>query len=570
VRRAAQLVVAAGVLALGAGTAQANTTTDCYFSAAKWGPAKTTVDVWMANNAEFGVQNLGISEYEAGVALAQAVAVWNEHSGAAMRLNYRGVTSITGNGGAITVNANPGADPFGNAEDGYAPGRTWLWPDSNEPLKVGQVNIVLYELDGDGSPLAWDAGGNSDYLYYSSQTGTPYRLLPVLVHELGHAAFQIQHPGVGPCTDAGQATVVSGRPYGQTPWPYRALRAWDKARAQMRMGRRSVYSQIVHRVWNPTTDTWGPATSTVKNVLYRMSSATQGRPLDTVLAWIRQDDPVNTAQVLRKESVGTSFGTGQSIVSSAQSTVATASARSGESIMAYLAHEDASTGLARICYRKSDTGETFGGETCLTNPFNSNAYFTTLRNTVTASYDPRSKTFLIGAIVEWNVVDGELLPRLFVQTLPAQGSTTPAAFKFMPTYNLSFNAPSIACRNAANGCRIFYQDRTLSGTLRWIESEVDLVTGQMKDGVTRSANWMTQDTPDVVWSESENRYRVAYTISNSSAYTYALTATGTTLTGVGDLSNNGSFISAPVQSTVQYCAAPFCAGEIHGWFVKWW
>lgn len=78
---------------------------------------------------------------------------------------------------------------------------------------------------------------------------------------------------------------------------------------------------------------------------------------------------------------------------------------------------------------------------------------------------------------------------------------------------------------------------------------------------------MQFDTPNVVWSLAEDRYRIAFVHDNSVAHAYALARTGTTLNSLPQLSS-GSFISAPVQSTTT-CSG-ICIGKTYGWFATWW
>ena len=570
----ASALLALFVVALAGGPARANSTTDCYFTIGKWGPASTTVDVWANNSATNGLQNLGISIADADHAVRQAVSIWNEQSGGRLRLRYRGQTDVQAIGGALTVTYFPTPDPFGNAA-----GRTWIFRSQSVPTLITNGIIALYQ------GYTWETGGDSDYQRWT--VFPPYqklRFLPIMVHELGHAAFQIVHPGEEgrvddgsqngapvQCTDMGQATVMSGLAYGLPTWPYRSLRAWDKLQAQGRMGGRGTSSRILHRKWigGAGNGSWASPLSFARNALYRMASSSQQRTDErALLGWLRQGNPLNPGNVIRTEIARAgSLSPGQSISSGILSPVAVASTPEGVSIMAYAAHEEPDTGLRRICYRTSPDGITFGGETCLRDL--ADDHFVTHRDTVTAAYDPFSKAFLVGAIVEWGLVDSEPNPRLFIQTLPVAGSTTPQRFTLLDTDRRSFNAPSIACRKAKQGCRVFYQDRSLHGSLRWVEAEVDTSTGHVVAGPIRSANLDQFDTPNVVWSEAEGRYRIAFVQDNSLVQAFAMGPTGASLVRLADMSNGKTFVSAPVQSTTACSPSP-CASETIGWLVEWW
>ena len=561
-----RLVAAAAVCAavvLAAGAARANSTTDCFWTIARWGGPTTTVDVWVTIDDFSGVQNLGLSIPNIEMATRQAISIWNEQSGAALRMRYRGTTTQGWIEGAVTVAYRPQPDPFGQ---GVA-GRSWLVQEPQDPYQVQYGSVIFY------TGYTWDIGGGSDY-----ETFTPsfqkHRFLPIMVHELGHIAFQIVHPGgtgfidngtatgqAVSCSNLSQATVMTPLAYGLPPWPYRNLRAWDKSQAQLRMERRSEFSSITRRTWS--VGNWAAPVSTQQYVLYRPGSSTE-QLATSALGWVQQDRPGALPRVIRTSSVDAAgtFSAGQTYSVDSTSPIARA-ATATDSIVAYLAYEDAASGKRRICFR---TGKN-PTERCANNPA-LGADWMTLREGVTAAYDPRSKMFLIGAIVDWTVdPDGGLLPRLFVYAVPTDGSTTPEKGTLLPTDKLSFNAPSIACRNARLGCRMFYQDRSLRGQLRWLEAEIDLATGFVTLGAQRTTTLDQFDTPNVVWSQVEDRYRVAFVQDNSTAFAQALTASGTALTALPQLSS-GTFISAPVQSTTT-CTAP-CLPRTHAWFATWW
>lgn len=573
-RPAHSALLALVVIVLAGVPARANSTTDCYFTIGKWGPARTTVDVWANNSATNGLQNLGISIADADHAVRQAVSIWNEQSGGTLRLRYRGQTDVQAVGGALTVTYFPTVDPFGNAA-----GRTWIFRSQSTPTQITNGVIALYQ------GYTWEPGGGSDYQRW---TTLPFyqklRFVPIMVHELGHASYQLLHPGeMGrvddgsqngapvQCTDMGQATVMSGLAYGLPTWPYRSLRAWDKLQAQARMGGRGSYSRIIHRRWTGGAGTGGWATplSFARSALYRMASSSQQRTDEkALLGWLRQGNPLVPGNVIRTEIARAgSLSPGQSISSGILSPVAVASTPEGASIMAYADREELVTGLRRICYRTSSDGISFGGQTCLRDA--ADDYLKTHRDTVTTAYDPFSGTFLIGAIVEWGVEDDEPIPRLFIQTLPVAGSTTPQRFTLLASDRRSFNAPSIACRKAKLGCRVFYQDRSLHGSLRWVEAEVDRSTGYVTAGPIRSADLDQFDTPNVVWSDAEGRYRIAFVQDNSLVQAYAMGPTGTSLVRLDDLAKGDGFVSAPVQSTTACSPSP-CSSETIGWVVQWW
>lgn len=545
------------------GAARANSTTDCFWTIARWGGPTTTVDVWVTIDDFSGVQNLGLTIPDIEMATRQAISIWNEQSGAALRMRYRGTTTQAWIEGAVTVAYRPQPDPFG----GGTAARAWLVQEPQDPYQVQYGSVIFY------TGYTWDIGGGSDY-----ETLTPSyqknRFLPIMVHELGHIAFQIVHPGgtgfidngtaqgqAVSCTNLSQATVMSPLAYGLPPWPYRNLRAWDKSQAQLRMERRSEFSSITRRTWSGGN--WAAPVSSQQYVLYRPGSSTE-QLATSALGWVQQDRPGSQPRVIRTSSVDAAgaFSTGQIYPVDSTSPIARA-ATATDSIVAYLAYEDAASGKRRICFR---TGKN-PTERCANNPAIGSDWMT-LREGVTAAYDPRSKMFLIGAIVDWTVdPDGGQLPRLFVYGVPTDGSTTPEKGTLLPTDKLSFSAPSIACRNARMGCRVFYQDRSLRGQLRWLEAEMDLATGFVTVGAQRTTTLDQFDTPNVVWSQVEDRYRVAFVQDNSTAFANALTATGTSLTTLPQLSS-GTFISAPVQSTTT-CTAP-CLPKTHAWFATWW
>ena len=545
----------------------ANTTTDCFYMNGKWGPAKTIVDVWMTNSAASGFQNLGpFSVADADMVVRQAISVWNEQSGAALRLRYRGQTDVAAIGDAITIGSTPTADTFGN----NALARTYNFLSPSIPTLITNSQIVFYKVDDNG-PLNWETGNNNDRTQVVSPTPPIVgpRALPVLIHELGHAAFQLQHPGeAGPspgltCTDAGQSTVMEGVHYGLNPRVFRNVSEWDKGEAQLRYTRRSLFSQLISRQWNATSSTWNAVNTFTKNVLYRMGTATQEIGFNGPAAWVQQDAAGGgSAPVVHKEQeTGFAFSSPANFPTTGIVTgpVSVASAPGGEGMMVYTAQEDFTFGSRKICFRKATDSINFGAETCVTNSFGT--VLKTERDTATVAFDPRSNAFIIA----WAVQGTD---NITIKVEPATGSSTPSGLSVLT--NTAASAPSIACRNASLGCRIVYQERTLYGAMKWVEAEVNLADGTITTGATRSGGWVLYDSPSAAFSAKEGRYRIVFGQGNGSAYSLFVTTTGTSTSNLPDLLNDGtSFISAPVLSTRFSCVGSVCSGDIFGWVTKW-
>jgi hypothetical protein len=228
----------------------------------------------------------------------------------------------------------------------------------------------------------------------------------------------------------------------------------------------------------------------------------------------------------------------------------------GDALIAYLSGETDTVDAKLVCYRQSTNyGQTFGPTGACPGAN------TTVRNGIAVGFDPRSSTFLIGYAATNR--------QLTILTVPATGSSTPSNKTTFA--NVTWDAPSIACRNATYGCRIAYEDAS-SGTpaLKWLEAQVNLATGVVESSVTRTQGWTQYDTPSVVYFQMDNTYRLSYQQSNHSLYAASMDATGTSWSGMPDLWNSvSSFVSAPVVATERTCFFG-CTGNLRGWFTSYW
>jgi hypothetical protein len=239
-----------------------------------------------------------------------------------------------------------------------------------------------------------------------------------------------------------------------------------------------------------------------------------------------------------------------------QRPVAAASSPEGEVYVAYLRMNGTDyfgSNSYKSCYRQSlNAGQDFNAEICDT-------LIGTPRYGLTIAHDPRSNAFLLSLAMQDQ--------RIYVKTIPANGSATPQAYTLLDAY--SWNAPSIACKNAVNGCRIAYEARTTEGCLTWIETDVNLTTGNVrKPGTTRQQCWLLQDTPSIVYFKQDDTFRLAYQYGNGAIYARSMTSAGTTWSGMPDIWNNSSStVTSPALATEYWCLFG-CSGTLRAWFTK--
>jgi hypothetical protein len=571
-KRAVQ-VAAALLLCLGTKNADADLTHSCRVDGqtVPWLSTATPTNVWINNIGStnfFGA--LQISQWDGEMAVRRAIAILNEHAGTHAKLQYAGTTSSTTIQGAITIIGNFTSCGVGDtgapAEMKYGkhfanPVFRWDW---------SQLVFYRYGLNCAGYyPWSLTPGDISTDLVY------------VLMHELGHGAFNLGHPNSGsPYYDCFFESG-NGNPaisfMGASAETERDLSSWDDELIQKRYGIRSTSAQLF-RTYPTSPTTWTPAFRAAASVgvtpLFRMGSMTELR----TLAWV--DNGVGGGTV-RAGGAGYFYSPAQYlngtldqwvyVAPSMARTVAMASTTvsgSGpptDTIIAYQKFVGSnlySSMDGQICWRHSSNGgATWGLEECLSpggNPF------TTTTFVLTAAYDPYSNSFLLGYVKD---LFGTAWHRVHITRVPATGNSNPIF-----TYTLSASsghAPSISCTGAAQGCLALYESAngngSVAGTFFGVLDNNVIHTIQ----VTSSVTWSLPafDTPGLTYNAADDTFRMALSENGTAVYSYKLDRSDPTLTwyGTGDIWNSQTnHVSTAVMLRREN------GFRLESWFVKYW
>lgn len=525
-------------------TALADRTNSCYDPDHNlWGngAVNQTINVYVNNNTAQGLQyafNADLANTE--LVVIRALNILNEEMGGTIKLAYAGTTTSTGyiSGGIVLRYAY--CSNSGNLTNAAAV--AYRSPGSGTPT-AGIVEF--YKYYGTNCTL-WDWS-------FAEDTGTD--IVPVILHELGHAVFNMNHvndnPAAPNCEDIGQATVM--RPYTNTYGIRgRVLKAWDIEVFQQRYKHHGLYAKFWKRFRSgPTTwSTAGAAPLQSLNPLFRPGSLPQ-RSTTRLLGWQQNSQSYsNFAGAGRTDSARYAAGwqawqTHQGAGYTLPRPVAVAQRVSSSEVLIAYQKVSSSAGygdgndIGNVCYRVSyNSGTTWGTEQCYADA-NREAY----RYGLTAAYDPVSASFLIAYISSGH--------RIGVWTVPASGSTTPMYVRII-TDRTSWHAPSIACASSGTAnCRLVYEADTNAGLVTWNSAYVE-TGGSFPGRFSTSGSAVTTglysyDTPSVVYNPSGNEFVMAVSSKSNAAFGYTMPTSGSSWTGVGDIWNDStSFISTVV------------------------
>ncbi len=505
-------------------------------------PASSTVDFWITTNAaKDPIAGTGLSQGAFTNAVVQALNIWNEESGAAIRLRYRGFTSSTSKSGAIVILGHNTADNTRGA---------------TAQMNFGNNTIELFKFGGRGQPIVWTTspvGGGAD-------------LVAVLVHEIGHGVYNIGDFKSSPeCPDVGQVSVM--RADGT-----RTLSNYDLELAQNRYNTRAEFGRFYYsRMSGPASWQAPVATdSAYLRPLFRPGSIGQ-RSNDPWFGWIYGFD--NGEQ---------SGGTGRADVNRFSLTAGsqdwrlftTPDGALGRPVaVAYrpggfvssellLAYQKVPAGFhvyqslkGQICYRLSQNeGITWGSEVCPPGAL-ATAYG------LTASYDWYSSSFVIA--FTQNDPPG-VVYEVGILAVPTTGSGGSPRVSFIGVK--SPHGPGIACGGYLGGsnCMLAFQSTNSVGNLAWTKVAIDPSTRTATAGPVSTSAYNIYDTPSVIHDNTDNTFRLAYAVNSSAIYTYKMDAVaGTSWIGTGDVYNvPGTMVSSPV-------LYPHPTGA-YAWFIKYW
>lgn len=528
-----------------------------------WFQGPGILPVYVSNSASNNLNTaLGLGTWDTDIAVQRALAIWNEEAGTSIKLKYMGQTSATSNRGAITIYGDSAA-PCGEDESG-APAEArmsrrfvgfgiYIWSSSQ---------VIMYRNAGDCQAYPWSVNNPAD---------RQHDVVTVLVHELGHAVYNLGHPNDASYSDCAFPTPmvsVMGD-------PARNLGPMDLELAQTRVGVRAPYSRFYRNYLNGTwMSAWVAADAAGTTPLFRMGS-------------IPQDVSVRALGFVDNGPGGTTVRDGgrgyfASFARYRQHTlnpwyylappmprpVALASKPSAgagvpsDMIMAYqynvhpAIYEVGHSGV--ICWKRSaDGGQTWGAQTC-------NSSVTDVYG-LSAAYDAGSNSFLI----TWVHTESGIYNRIMITRVPATGNTNNV---FTTGLSISaLHAPAIACTGVGSRCLLAYETTNGNGSLggTFINVEDSFIFHRINIIASYTWSLVMFDTPGLAYVPTDNTFRIAITWNNASTYSYSMSNANPAAgwTGTGDIWNNtNTHVSSAVLSWQELSGVK----RLGAWFVKYW
>lgn len=528
-------------------------------------PDRSTVDLWILNSSVSGLITpmtaTGLSSGDVKLALQRAAEIWNEESGSSLQLRVRGFTNSTSITDAIVVTGQQTtcnsalAVAYVNASGSSASHR----------FVDGSIELRRFQSGNCGAPVNWCTTVN----------GTCIDVVPVLLHEIGHAAYNLNHPNSGApdCSNvSGGSASVMWSSYSSTR--NRTLKQWDLELAQARYTPRS-NSSVFFKTQLSGTSTWigaGPAANQFgRRPLIRPGSMPSNVD-KRYFGWVRGGTSANDGGTGFIDTAHYSTGNWHNIVQyggwasqkGLTRPVAAAGYVSGSATPMILVYQkyitpqpvlySSTTDQGVICYRRSSNGiANLGAENC--------SSVTTTYFGLTAAFDSVTQHYLIGYIANDSMQMGVLAVPSLTNTISSGSNTVLSAS--------SYHAPSIACdgtgfASLSTGCKLFYEEATNNGYLSWLNLNVSAFGGGVTVASSYSTTLITMDTPSAAYWASDGSFRIAYTIDNNAAYTYKVI--GNVITGTGDAFNDvNAFISSPIVNP-----RIGSMSKLYTWFVKPW
>lgn len=482
-------------------------------------------------------------------------------------MRYAGTTSSTQINGAIVVQGNstscgvPGFGAVAAAQILYSTfGNNYIG-----------AKITAYKKNGPCDVLTWV---NVPF------TPPPNRvdLVGVMVHELGHAVYNMGHPYdpgyIGQECDYPAGLVSDSVMQGSSSASplIRDLSNWDLEIAQHRFGVRAQFSRVYRSVYSGTS--WGPSSPSAAGAgatpLFRMGSMPSAEIVRR-LSWV---DNGPGGATLRDGGAGWYYsaanyyaGTlnnwayvwpslGRPVASASQP----AAIGSQEWIIAYqkpVGSNIYGSSHGSIHWRRSaNGGTTWGAE-----DQNGN---TTKIYGLTAAYDAFTKAFLIAFVVR----DSTFYNRIHVTVVPAAGSTIPTKYTTALPYT-ALHAPSISCTGAVDRCLLAYEAPDGAGSLTGVFIGVNASTGQVHPVSAYQWSVPMFDTPGVAYNPSDDTFHFAVNSGPGvmSAYSMSNANPAGSMVSTGAVWNsNFSPVSTPVV-TVRSTPS-WNRPEI--WFLRYW
>ncbi len=522
------------------------------------------IDIWIStyysswtNKDRRVTTATGLSINVVANGVSRAIANWNEQSGSLIWLRYAGLTSAQSKAGAIVLVGVTEICGSSIANTG---------PSFINGVWNGAV-IDFRRFAGTSpscfnTPLPWTTtltpGFNTDFVI-------------VLEHEIGHAIFNLVHPGDAGCEYVSQGGVVPNGTRtvmeGNGPSSFRPLSNFDKEMAQARYLPRANFS----RIWKARRSASWVASAISSAVqlrpAYRMGSVSS-TVTPRVVPW--QYGPINAPSAGGRSQLSVAqYQTGMNTNSWGLSNIGrplshppAVAARNvlfaqAELLMAYLGSVTTAPSAlytfnyGALCYRRSlDGGLTWQGEVCT--GIYSNGYG------VTATYDYYSNSFLVGIVTQANWKTG-------VVRIPVSGDA--GSLVVSEFNNITEYPPSVACSNANFSGDCLAAFGSASGGFSWLKFIVaSSGVATVQSGPYGGSVAIPFDTPSVVFNPTDQTYHAAVTQAGSAVYSYSMPWNGTAWTGTGDMYNNPS---AHISTAVLAHRTPSGSlGGLYGWFVK--
>ncbi len=485
-------------------------------------------------------------------ATMRALQIFNEEVGGNIKLQYGGLrTSPDDVANAIilrSANVGPASD-CSNIASGLQNALAFANASHSGATRTSG-HIDFFKRHGEPcNPIFWSL---------TESTGDDY--VSVLLHELGHAFYDVGHPDdpAAGCSWTSQLTIMrtSGAPARK-----RLIKDWDREIFQTRHTPRASSSSVLRGYKNPTG--WQtpfsmnfPAIvhyrpgSMGQNVSYRnfgflsQSGSMQFTGGGTISS-ARYEGVLNapagsSAAMMRPVAVASRPGTSELMIAYVER-------KNG----AYFLDSD----VGYICYKFStNNGATYGTATCQTT-------WATFRNGLTAAYSARGNVFLIGYVGSSDNIS--------VSMVPASGSAL-MPFTNVVGFNKSWYAPAVACNNNASdvqGCRVAWVDQTNTGCMTTQAAGVNTSGNSfvVSGSASNSPCFPLFDTPGLAYNSADGTFEALSVWWNDTIYSYKLAATG--LTWVFDANvwaSPNSFVLTPV---LAFRTVP--TPRLQAWFIKY-
>ncbi len=499
----------------------------CSGSACAHGQSAGTPAVSIGSDANLDYA-IGLSADDTDTAVTKAVGVWNEQTGAKMRLRYMGATSSYPTALTCSSGSTCSVVIFGNVVC-LADGSTaYSWPTLNSSGVFIRGGITMHKFSG-GNPTCTQTSWTTDATDYYDVTRT-------LVHELGHTVFAMGHPsnyGSGDCTiyDPSGNQLISVMNASSSEG--RTLRGWDKEIAQDRYGLRSATALQKKSMFTQSTGVWSAAATVAGTsghpMLFGMSSMTQ-QQATRVYGW--------------SEGSSTPSEAGAGLATAAEYNHATAHIFAPDythmpiaiasepytvsvptSLMAYerkrAAYDYYDSERYDICFYQTDDFFVGNyGTVCLddssvnTTTYGFGAAYTDTAASYVFAFTDVSHNV---SIAVWPTGGGSLR----VQSL---GPKSP-------------RGPAIACQTGTTSCLVAYEANDAAGGLAWIPVTITstaITPGTTGEMTTDGGGRVNVDSlPGLAWDLDDNTYRLSLGQGGNQIRSYKKTATASSWTSTG-------------------------------------